>query len=185
MPYKDLITKARKEFEALLNFYKSEITSIRTNRATPSLVEDILVEYFGVTYKIKELASITVPEPRTLVIQPWDRGALEAIAGAIGKSSIGINPIAEGQSIRVMIPQLTEERRREFIKTLKQKSEETRVKIRRAREEVWDRLQSLQKKGEIREDEKFRGKEELQKAVDEHNKKVEEMEKKKEIELMT
>lgn len=185
MNYKELISKCKTEFDGLLNFYKGDISSIRTGRATPSLVEDVQVEYFGVKYHLKELASISVPEPRTVLIQPWDKGALEAIGGAITKSGIGLAPIAEGQAIRLNIPSLTEDRRKEFIKLLKSKTEEARIKIRRHREDIWDKIQKLEKTGEIREDDKFKGKEELQKLVDEYNGKIEELENKKEAELMT
>lgn len=168
-----------------MGFYKNDIATIRTNRATPAMVEDIKVDYYGQNLCVKELASITAPEPRTLVIQPWDKGATEAISGAIRKSEIGLNPIVDGQIIRLNIPPLTEEGRRELIKLLKQKTEEARVKIRRAREEIWDRIQKMEKAGEIREDDKFRGKDELQKMVDEYNGKIGELEKKKEGELMS
>jgi ribosome recycling factor len=182
---KELLNQKRAGFEGILGFYKNDIATIRTNRATPAMVEDIKVDYYGQNLCVKELASITAPEPRTLVIQPWDKGATEAISGAIRKSEIGLNPIVDGQIIRLNIPPLTEEGRRELIKLLKQKTEEARVKIRRAREEIWDRIQKMEKAGEIREDDKFRGKDELQKMVDEYNGKIGELEKKKEGELMS
>lgn len=181
---KNLLQKGKVEFEGVLNFYKQDIASIRTGRATPMLVEDIQVEYFGVKYRLKELASITVPESRSVLIQPWDKGALEAISGAIVKSGIGLAPIAEGHSIRLNLPMLTEERRKEFIKLLKQKTEESRIKIRRGRDEIRDKINKLEKTGEIREDDKFKSNEELQKLVDEYNSKVEALEKKKEQELL-
>src|SRR3989344_9619635 len=106
-------------FEQILNFYKTDIASVRTGRATPALVEDVVVDAYGQKMAIKELASISVPEPRTIVIQPWDKGVLEAISTAIQKSSVGLAPIADGDMIRLNIPSLTEERRKEFIKLLK------------------------------------------------------------------
>jgi ribosome recycling factor len=184
MTVKDLLNQKKAGFEGILGFYKTDIAGIRTNRATPAMVEDIRVDYYGQSMRVKELASITVPEPRTVLIQPWDKGAMDAISGAIRKSELGLNPVVDGQAVRLNIPALTEERRREFIKLLKQKTEDARVKIRHAREEVWDRIQKMEKAGEIREDDKFRGKDELQKMVDEYNGKMEELEKKKEQELM-
>ncbi len=184
MNVKELLNQKKTGFEGILGFYKSDVAAIRTNRATPAMVEDIKVDYYGQSMRVKELASITAPEPRTLVIQPWDKGAIEAISGAIRKSEIGLSPVVDGQAIRLNIPPLTEERRREFIKLLKQKTEEARVKIRRAREEIWDRIQKMERSGEIPEDDKFWGKDELQKMVDEYNKKIEELERKKEQELM-
>lgn len=185
MNIKDFLNQKKPGFEGVLNFYKNDIATIRTGRATPSLVEDISVDYYGHRMRVKELATITAPEPRSLSIQPWDKGAVEAISGAIRKSEIGLNPVVDGQIIRLNIPPLTEERRKEFIKVLKQKTEETRVKIRHIREEAWDKIQKMEKDGEIREDDKFKGKDELQKMTDEYNKKIEEIEKKKEAELMT
>lgn len=181
---KDLIGQKKPDFEKILNFYKSEIAAIRTNRATPALVEDIEVDYYSQRLKIKELGSVTVPEPRTIVIQPWDKGALEAIGGAISQSGVGLNPVNDGNTIRLNLPPLTEERRKEFIKLLKQKAEDAKIKIRRTREELWNKIQHLERERQIREDDKFWAKEELQKIVDEFNQKVEDMEKKKESELL-
>jgi len=181
---KELLNKTKSDFEAALEFYKNDIASIKTGRATPSLVENILVEYYGQKLKIKELASISVPEPRSLLIQPWDKNSMEAINGAILKSNIGINPIADGQSIRLNIPALTEERRKEFVKLLGQKTEETRIKIRRIREDVLDALQKGERAGEIREDEKFKSKDELQKMTDDYNGRIDKLRQEKENELM-
>lgn len=182
---KIFLNQKKPHFDGVLDFYKNDIASIRTGRATPALVEEIVVDMYGQKMHIKELASMSVPEPRTLVIQPWDKTAVEPISGAIRKSEIGLNPVVEGQIIRLNIPSLTEERRKEFIKLLKQKTEDARVKIRRAREEIWDKVQTMEKNHEIREDDKFKAKEELQKMIDDYNKKIEELEKKKEIELLT
>lgn len=182
---KDLINQKKIEFQKILDFYKNDIATIRTGRASPALVENIEVDYYNQKYHIKELASINTPEPRLIVIQPWDKGAVEAISGAIRKSDLGLNPVVDGQVIRLNIPPLTEERRKEFIKLLKHKTEETRIKFRRVREEIWDKVQKMEKAHEIREDDKFRAKDDLQKIIDEHNTKIEEMEKKKEGELIT
>ena len=133
---------------------------------------------------IKELATINAPEPRSLVIQPWDKAVVAAIEGAIRKSELGLNPVVDGQIIRLNIPSLTEERRKEFIKLLKQKTEEARVKIRRIREEIWHKAQSMEHAHEISEDDKCQAKDDLQKLVDDFNKKIEDLEKKKEQELM-
>src|SRR3989344_3898573 len=119
-----------KNFEKILSFYKNDIASVRTGRATPALVEDVVVDAYGQKMTIKELASISTPEPRTVVIQPWDKNVLEAIASAIQRSSVGLAPIADGDLIRLTIPALTEERRKEFIKLLKSKTETARIKVR-------------------------------------------------------
>lgn len=185
MVTKDLLNQRKPEFEKILGFYKTDIASIRTGRATPALVEDIVVDAYGQRMHVKELASMSVPEPRTLVIQPWDKGVVSAIEGAIRKSELGLSPVVDGQIIRLNIPPLTEERRKEFIKLLKQKTEEARIKIRRIREEIWHKVQTMEHAHEISEDEKFKAKDDLQKLVDEYNKKIEELEKKKEAELIS
>ena len=185
MTAKDLINQRKPQFDKILDFYKSDIATIRTGRATPALVENIQVDYYDQKYRVKELASISAPEPRTLIIQPWDKNAAETIGKAISKSDLGLNPTVDGQVIRINIPPLTEERRREFIKLLKQKTEQARMKVRHIREEIWDKIQKMEQAHEIREDDKFRAKDDLQKLVDDHNKKIEEMEKKKEAELMS
>jgi ribosome recycling factor len=184
MAVKDFLNQKRVDFDKVLGFYKNDIATIRTGRANPAMVEDIEVDYYNQKFRIKELASINIPEPRTVVIQPWDKGSMEAISGAIRKSDLGLNPVVDSNVIRLNIPSLTEERRKEFVKLLKQKSEESRIKIRRVREETWDKIQKMEKDKEIREDEKFKAKEDLQKMTDEFNKKIEELEKKKEGELM-
>lgn len=185
MGYKEILNQKKPEFDKILDFYRSDIATIRTGRANPAMVEDIEVNYYDQKYRVKELASINTPEPRTVVIQPWDKGAVEAISGAIRKSDLGLNPVVDGQIIRLNIPPLTEERRKEFVKLLKQKTEDAKIKIRRVREEIWDKVQKMEKAGEIREDDKFKAKEELQKLIDDYGKKTEEMEKKKESELMS
>ncbi len=185
MTAKDLINQRKSDFERAFDFYKNDIASIRTGRATPSLVENIEVDYYDQKLRVKELASISAPEPRTLVIQPWDKNATEPIASAVRKGELGLNPVIDGQIIHLNIPPLTEERRKEFIKVLKQKTEQTRMKIRHVREDLWNKIQHLERGHEIREDEKFRAKDDLQKLVDDYNKKLEELEKKKESELLT
>jgi ribosome recycling factor len=184
MTPKDILTKAKTDFEAVLEFYKKDIGSIRTSRATPSLVEDVVVEAYGQRMRIQELASMSVPEPRTLLIQPWDKGVVEAIVGAINKSDLHINPIVDQDAIRINIPTLTEERRKEFIKLLKKKTEEARIQIRQVREHAMSTLQKMEKDGEISEDIKFDSRESVQKMVDDYNTKAQELETKKEQELM-
>lgn len=183
MTPKDLIHQKKPSFDAVLEFYKTDIASIRTGRATPALVEDIAVEAYGQRMTVKELATITAPEPRSLLIQPWDKTVVSAIEGAIRKSDLGLSPVVDGQAIRLNIPALTEERRKEFIKLLKQKTEDARVKIRRIREDIWHKVQTMEHAHEISEDERFKAKDDLQKLTDDYNKKIEELENKKEVEL--
>lgn len=183
--YKELITQRKKDFDGVFEFAKNEAASIRTGRANPSLVEDIPVEYLGSKLRIKEVASISTSEPRIIVIQPWDAGAVVAIEKGIRESSLGLNPANDGHTIRLTIPALTEERRKEFIKLLHQKMEEARVRMRQVREDILKKVQNAAKDKTAREDEVRLAKEELQKIVDDLNRKIDEMVKKKEAELMS
>src|SRR3989338_1057554 len=179
------ISSHKKEFEKGIEHFKGEAGSIRTGRATSSLVDEISVEHYGGRYQIKELASISIPEPKTILIQSWDKSAAESIVKAIKNSNLGLNPISDGQGVRLVMPALTEERRKEFIKLLGQKAEDAHIAVRRIRGEIWDDVQEREKSRAISENEKFKAKEDLQKLVDEYNKKIEEIQKKKEEELMT
>jgi ribosome recycling factor len=186
MAYQDLIKQRKGDFEAALEFAKNEAASIRTGRANPSLVEDIQVDYMGSRLKIKELASISTPEARVILIQPWDKGALAMIEKAIRENpSLGLNPVTDGTSVRLTLPALTEERRKEFVKTLGQKMEEAKISVRQIREDILKKVQAEVKAKTAREDDDRRAKEEIQKIVDDINKKIEETAKKKEQELMT
>jgi len=178
------LNQHKKEFDKAIEYFRNEVASIRTGRAAVSLVDEITVQHYGGRLKIKEMATVSVPEPRTISIQPWDKSAMDAILKALQLSNLGINPISDGQGIRLTLPSLTEERRKEFVKLLKQKTENAKIAIRRVRGEIWDDIQEKEKNGEIRENEKFKAKDDLQKMVDEYNKKTEEIEKKKEEELM-
>lgn len=183
--YKELIASRKKDFDSAFETAKNEAGAIRTGRASPALVEDIPVEYMGSRLKIKELASITAPEPRLVVIQPWDVGAVPHIEKGIRESSLGLNPANDGHVIRLTIPPLSEERRKEFIKILHQKMEEVRIRIRQTREDVLKKVQTAVKEKTAREDEVFKAKDELQKIVDDIQKRIDELVKKKEQELMT
>ncbi|HWA64454.1 MAG TPA: ribosome recycling factor [Candidatus Paceibacterota bacterium] len=182
--YKELIQQRKKEFDVAFEFAKNEAGAIRTVRANPSMVEDLTVEYMGSRMRVKELGGISTPEPRVLVIQPWDSGALAAVEKAIRESSLGLNPVNDGKVIRLTIPPLTEERRKEFIKLLSQKMEEARIRMRQTREDILKKIQTAVKEKTAREDDLFRGKEELQKLIDEYHKKLDDLAKKKEQELM-
>ena len=164
-------------------FLSSELAKVRSGRATPAVVEDVVVDYYGAKTTLKGLAGISTPDARTLVIEPWDKNALEAIAKAITQS-LGSQPVVDGIIIRVNLPPLTQERRLELIKSVAQKVEEARVKSRRLRDEAIKSLQLLEKDGRISEDAKFRQKEEIEKVMKEHMEEMEELREKKEKELM-
>ena len=173
------------KLEKIAAHLKSEITGLRTGRATPSLVEDLEIDYYGVKTPLKAVASISSPDPKQLVIQPWDKNAMQPIEKAIQVSSLGLNPIAEKDAIRLAIPPLTEERRKELVKLLHRYLEDARIAVRREREDALREIDHKAKAKEISEDEKFRRKNEIQKLVDEFNKKIEERGAAKEKEIMT
>lgn len=164
--------------------FRTEISSLRTGRASPALLEDLEVEYYGTKTPLKHIASISTPDARSFVVQPWDKGALEAIGKAIENSSLRIAPIADGDYIRLTLPQLTEERRKDLLKILGTKAEEARVRARRARDDAWKDVQQSEKDKTISEDEKYRTKDELQKRIDGFNKELEDVQGKKEKEIM-
>lgn len=181
----DIIKKQEGEFEKAVEFFKEEAAKIRTGRANTSLVDGLMVEYYGTKSPIKQIASVTVSDPRTITIAPWSRDSLVNIEKAIRESQLNLNPNNDGQVIRINIPPLNEERRKELVKFLNQKTEESRVVVRKIREDIWEEIQEMEKSGQIAQDDKFTGKDKLQKVVDEYNQKIEEIRKKKEEEIMT
>lgn len=174
----------RQKLNSIVERLKGEVATLRASRASPALVEDLEVEYYGAKSPLKAVASISSPEPKTLVIQPWDKSILPAIEKAIQNSSLGLAPIADRDTIRLTIPPLTEERRREIAKLLSRHLEDARIQVRREREEALKELDRKERAKEISEDEKFRKKQEVQKTVDEVNHRIEEMGRAKEREIM-
>lgn len=161
-------------------FLSAELGKIRSNRASPSLVEDVMVEYYGSRIPVKSLASINSPDSRTVVVEPWDKKALDVVAKAISQAGLGIQPVVDGTSVRISLPPLTQERRQELIKLVSQKVEEARIRARRFRDEAIKDIQ-LEKS----EDVKFRKKEEIEKAMKENANQLEELKNKKEKELLS
>ena len=145
---------------------KRELATVRTGRANPALVEHLSVDYYGTPTPLQQLASVGVPEARLLTIQPWDKGSLGAIEKAIQKSDLGLNPSNDGSIIRLAIPQLTEERRKELVKVVHKKVEEGRVAIRNVRRDAHEMLRELHKEKTISEDQEHNAQEELQKITD-------------------
>lgn len=175
----------KQKLEKVVERLKNEVASLRTGRASPVLVENLEVDYYGSKTPLKAMAAISSPEPKQLVIQPWDKQALPLIEKAIQSSSLGLNPVTDREVIRLSIPPLTEERRKELLKLLGKYLEEARIHIRRERDEALKEIDGKEKAKEISEDEKFRQKNEAQKIIDEVNKKIEERGLAKEKEIMT
>lgn len=170
--------------EKAIDRFKEEIGKLRAGRANSAMVENLVVDYYGSKSPLKQIASINVPEPRLIVIQPWSKDNLVDIEKAINESQLGFNPTSDGQVIRIVIPALNEERRAELVKVLGKYAEAARVAVRQAREDIWDEIQELVRQGKMGEDGKFSGKEKLQKIVDEYNGKIEEVRERKEKEVM-
>jgi len=185
MDYKDSIKKIKPNLERALEYLREEMGSLRTGRATPALIETVEVESYGSRLPLKQLAAISAPEPRVLMVQPWDMNLIKDIEKAIVSSRSGLSVSVAGDLIRVNIPSLNEESRKELVKNLREKMEASRLTVRSVREQAWKEIQDKARTGEIREDDKFRGKDELQKMIDEFNKKIEEMGENKEKEIMT
>lgn len=182
---KELIDGKKGDFENAVTHFAEEAAKLRTGRANPALVEHIMVDYYGTKTPLMQIASISIPEARQILIQPWDKGAMQPIETAIRESDLGLNPGNDGQNIRVVLPALNEERRRDLVKTLGARAEDARIAIRTVREDIWKEIQDMEKEGVIGEDDKFQGKDTLQKVVDEYNAKIESLKEKKEEEIMT
>ena len=184
MDYKEIVNKIRPELDKVIGFLSGEMAKIRTGRASPSLVEDVVADCFGQKLPLKQLAAISVPEPKQILIQPWDKSYIEVIVSALERTGVGANPIVDKDIIRINLPPLTEEYRKNLLRIISEKQEEARKTIRRWREEAWRQVQDIFKEGKIREDDKFRAKDDLQKLVDEYNGKIEELGEKKKKEIM-
>jgi ribosome recycling factor len=179
-----VIDEMRDKMEKSLDAYRRELTKIRTGRASLSLLDGIKVEAYGSSMPLNQVATLTIPESRLIVIQPWDPQLLSAIEKAIFKSDLGLNPANDGKVIRIAIPQLTEERRKELVKQVKKISEEYRVAIRNSRREAIDALKKQKGDKEISEDDMFRLQDEAQKETDHFVKKIDEIMAEKEKEVM-
>ncbi|EIE98013.1 ribosome recycling factor [Saccharomonospora glauca] len=175
---------AEEKMEKAVSFAKEDLASVRTGRATPAMFSRIVVEYYGAPTPLNQLASITIPEARMAVVKPYDASQLATIEKAIRDSDLGVNPTNDGNIIRVVIPQLTEERRKEMVKVAKSKGEEARVSIRSVRRKAKEELDRIAKDGEAGEDEVARAEKELQNLTDRYVHQVDELVKNKEAELL-
>lgn len=181
---KQVIVNAKERMTKGIQSYIRELASIRAGRASASLLDRITVDYYGAPTPVNQLAGISTPEARLLVIQPYDKSILGAIEKAILKSDLGLNPTNDGMIIRMAIPQLTEERRKELVKVVKKESEEAKVAIRNIRRDANDDLKRLEKNGEITEDEHRNFSNDIQKLTDENIIKIEQITKDKEREIL-
>ncbi|HUY30429.1 MAG TPA: ribosome recycling factor [Acidimicrobiales bacterium] len=161
------LAEGRERMQRAVEHAKSEFATVRTGRAMPALVEKLRVDYFGTEVPLQQLAGLTVPEARVLVVHPYDKGALKAIEKAIQLSDLGVNPSNDGSVIRLVFPQLTEERRKDLVKVVRQRAEDSRVAVRAARRAVRQDLEALERDGEISSDDLDRAEKDLEKRTHE------------------
>jgi len=161
----DILREARERMEARVENFRRELATVRAGRATPALLEKIRVDYYGTPTPLQQLATITAPEPRMLVVQPWDKSVMGEIEKAIAKSDLGVNPSSDGQVIRIVLPPLTEETRNELVKRVRKMAEEERVAVRNIRRQANEDLEELEDEG-FSEDEIRRAQERVQELTD-------------------
>lgn len=181
---KTVLDDGKQRMAGSLANLENEFAKLRTGRASTSLVDGIMVEYYGTPTPLNQLASVSVPDARTITIQPWDKGAFADVDRAIQKSDLGLNPVNDGKLIRINIPPLTEERRKDLVKVAKRYTEDAKVAIRNVRRDLNEQLKKLEKDKEITEDELHKGQDEVQKITDDHVKKCDEVLAAKEKEIM-
>jgi len=177
--HNEIINKIKPHLDKTLEYLSSEFGKIRTGQATPALVADIVVEVFGQKMALKQLAAITIPEPRQILVDPWDKSYLKDIEKTLQASSLGTSPIVDKDVIRITLPEMTQEYRSQLSRVISGKAEEGKKTLRRWREEAWNEIQDKTKQGQIREDDKFKGKDELQKVIDEYTQKIDALVEKK------
>lgn len=180
----DILLDAEDRMEKTIDALKRELSGIRTGRAAPGLIEHLHVEYYGTPTPLNQLAGISAPEPRMLVVQPWDRGSLGIIEKAIRSSDLGLNPTNDGQLIRIAIPPLTEERRKSLVRVVRAKVEEDRVALRNVRRDAVSHIKDLMKEKEIGEDDERRGEQQIQELTDRFVAEADEIGKQKEDEVL-
>ncbi len=179
-----ILKEVRPRMKSAIENLETELSRIRTGRANPAILDGIMVSYYGTNTPIKEVGTISVPEANQITIKPWDRNALAPIETAIKNSDIGINPINDGVQVRLVLPAMTEERRKEIAITVKKNGEEAKISLRNARKDAWDKVQTGLKNKEVTEDDKYRAEDELNKIIDEMNKEIDRVVVAKEAEIM-
>jgi ribosome recycling factor len=180
----DILLDADERMDGAVQAFKRELNGVRSGRAHPSLVETLPVDYYGAITPLKQLSTINAPEPRMITVQVWDRSAVKAIEKAIQTSNLGLNPAIDGQLIRLPIPPLTEDRRRDLVKLVHQKTEDARVAVRNVRRHSHDELRKLEKEGVVSKDDLKRHEDELQRLTDQHIGLIDDEARKKEADLL-
>ena len=184
MAIDDLIQDATRRMDKSVEAAQTEFATLRTGRASPALLDRIQIDYYGQQTPLKQLATINAPEPPMITVQPFDPSSLAAIERAIQESDLGLTPSNDGKLIRLPIPQLTEERRKELVKVVRRVGEDGKVAIRTVRRDVMQHLRDLVTKGDVGDDEERRAEQQVQKLTDEHTKSIDDLLKVKEAEIM-
>lgn len=182
--YQDIINAAKEKMQKTTAVYKTDLRSLRAGRANPQLLERVMVDYYGTPTPIPQMGNVSSPEPRMLVISLWDQKAIPLVEKAILKSDLGLNPSNDGKIIRLVIPELNEERRKDLTKLVRKGSEDSKVAIRSIRREAMERLKKMEKDGEMTEDELSKAEKKMQEATDEAIKGVDALSAEKEKEIM-
>ncbi len=175
----------RAEFEKIIEHGKGELGVLRTGRAHSSMVSDVQVVAYGVTQPVKALAAITIPDPRTITVEPWDKSIIGDIERGLRDAGLGLNPVNDGRVIRIPLPQMTEESRRDVLKILGQKLEQCRISVRQVRDKIREEAQAQEKEKKISEDERYTIQEQLDDMAKEYNERIKTMGDEKEKEIMT
>lgn len=183
--YQSIISGQKPKMNEVITQLEEKFKALRAGRASTSLVENIKVNYYNTQTPLRQMASISTPSANMIVITPWDKNSLGDIELAVRNSNLGISPVNDGAVVRVTLPQLTEERRKELTKNVKDLAEEAKVVVRNLRAEAWQKIKELEKEAKITEDDRYRAEEELNKFVGEYNKKIDDLHVKKEKEIMT
>ena len=180
----DFLADAKRRMDKSIESTHHEFNSIRTGRASPALLDRITIDYYGTPTPLKSLASISAPEPRMLVVQPFDPGAIKNIERAVQESDLGLTPSNDGKVVRLPIPSLTEERRKDLVKVVRRVAEDGKVAIRNVRRDVMQHLKELVVNGDVGDDEERRAEQQVQKITDEHTKSIDDLLRVKEAEIM-
>ena len=180
----EFLDDAKRRMDKSIDTTRNEFNSVRTGRASAALLDRITIDYYGTPTQLKNMATIGVPEPRQLTVQPFDPSQIKAIEKAVQESDLGLTPSNDGKLIRLPIPQLTEERRRELVKIVRKSGEEGKIAIRNVRRDVMKHLEELVRNGEVGDDEERRAEQQVQKLTDEHTKTIDDLMKNKESEIM-
>jgi ribosome recycling factor len=181
----NFLDESKKDFEKIRSHFISELAPLRTGQATPALLDHVQVEVYGVRTPLQQLASISVPDARTLVIEPWDKNSLKEIEKGIIASDLGLSPVVDGERVRISIPSMTEDTRKQLVKTLREKLEEARISLRHMRDQIKDGIVKQEREKLISEDDKYRQQRDLDEYIQGKQKSFEDIAAEKEKEIMT